>query len=205
MRITEPILDLFRASGLELRSEGVLLRFPRGSDYKAWAALRRQSRKFLEPWEPLWTADELERTAWRERLRQYGQDRRRGTGQTFFIFERQGNRLAGGITIGNIRRGVAQSAHIGYWMGEKFAGRGLMSEAVRLLVDHGFGTLGLHRIEAACIPQNKRSIRVLEKAGFSSEGLLRSYLRINGVWQDHMLFSLIEDDYEDMRNRGSKD
>ncbi len=205
MRIAGSIIDFVHPGGLELRNEAVLLRFPRRSDYKAWAALRRQSRKFLEPWEPSWTMDELERSAWRERLRQYSQDRRRGTGQTFFIFERKGNELAGGITIGNIRRGAAQSGHIGYWMGEKFAGHGLMSEAVRLLVDHGFRTLGLHRIEAACIPQNKRSIRVLEKAGFSSEGLLRSYLRINGVWQDHVLFSLIDEDDKKTRARGSKD
>lgn len=120
---------------------------------------------------------------------------------TFLIFERGTQSLAGGISIGNIRRGVAQSGHIGYWMGERFAGQGLMGEALSLLLTHGFAGLGLHRIEAACIPENKRSIRVLEKAGFSREGLLRSYLQIGGRWQDHVLFSLIEEDHRNGENR----
>ena len=96
--------------------------------------------------------------------------------------------------MGNIRHGVAQSGHIGYWMGARFAGQGYMVEAARLVVDYAFTAQRLHRIEAACIPGNERSIRVLEKAGFKREGLLRSYLRINGVWQDHHLYALIAGD-----------
>jgi ribosomal-protein-alanine N-acetyltransferase len=78
-------------------------------------------------------------------------------------------------------------------MGERFAGRGLMVEALGLVIDHCFDTLRLHRLEAACIPSNNRSVRVLEKAGFRREGLLHSYLKINGVWQDHYLYALIAD------------
>ena len=69
-----------------------------------------------------------------------------------------------------------------------------MPEALKLLTKHAFDTLRLHRLEAACIPDNHRSIRVLEKAGFQREGLLRSYLRINGVWQDHFIYGLIATD-----------
>lgn len=194
--------ELFASGQAELKGDRVVLRHPRGSDYRAWAELRRDSRDFLEPWEPRWAPDELARRAWRERLRQYVQDRRRGYGHTFFVFERRSGTLAGGISIGNIRRGVAQSGQIGYWMGEKFAGHGFMGEALSLVVDYGFRGLGLHRIEAACIPDNKRSIRVLEKAGFSREGLLRSYLRINGAWRDHLLFALIDEDCQDKKDRG---
>lgn len=196
------ISDLFDSGGPELKSRRVLLRHPKRSDYKAWSSLRRESRAFLEPWEPRWTSDESERSSWRDRLRQYALDRRRGTGLSFLIFEQPDQKLAGGISIGNIRRGVAQSGHIGYWMGEKYAGRGLMGEALCLILEHGFGSLGLHRLEAACIPNNQRSIRVLEKAGFSSEGMCRSYLRINGEWQDHVLFSLIDEDYRKNKVRG---
>lgn len=192
------------SGGIVLVGDRVLLRYPRWSDYKSWSALRRESRSFLEPWEPRWTIDELDRSAWRERLRQYGHERRRGTGETFLIFQRQSAQLAGGISIGNIRRGVSQSGHIGYWMGEKYSGAGLMSEALQLVLDHGFRTLGLHRLEAACIPSNRRSIHVLEKAGFAREGMLRSYLRINGAWQDHVLFSLIDEDFQENRDRGQK-
>ncbi len=187
---------LFGPAGVELSGQRIFLRYPRWTDYGAWAALRRESRKFLEPWEPSWSIDELERSAWRQRLRQYRHERRLGTGETFLILDRHHGDLVGGISIGNIRRGVAQSGHIGYWMGEKYSGKGLMSDALSLVIEHGISTLGLHRIEAACIPDNKRSIRVLEKAGFRSEGLLRSYLRINGKWQDHILFSLTEEDFK---------
>ena len=108
----------------------------------------------------------------------------------------------GGIAIGNIRYGVAQSAQIGYWMGEPYAGKGFMQDAMDTLVSHAFGTMRLHRIEAACIPRNARSIRVLEKAGFTREGLLRSYLCINGTWQDHFIYALIADEHRDGSKRG---
>ena len=117
-----------------------------------------------------------------------------GTAVPFFIFENEKDALVGGITLGNIRYGVAQTGQIGYWLGERYAGRGLMLEALGLLVPYSFETLRLHRIEAACIPDNQRSMRLLEKAGFRREGLLRSYLRINGVWQDHYLYALIAGD-----------
>lgn len=182
-----------------MKSGRVTLRAPVAGDYREWARLRAESREFLEPWEPQWAPDELERSAWRNRLRRYRKEFIRGTAMSFFIFETQSGKLLGGITLGNIRYGVAQSGHIGYWIGQRHAGQGLMAEAVSLLADFAFATLRLHRIEAACIPDNARSIRVLEKAGFQREGLLRSYLRINGVWQDHYLYALIRDDH-----RGAK-
>ncbi len=177
-----------------LKGGRVMLRAPIPADYREWAALRGESREFLEPWEPQWGPGELERSAWRRRLRRYRKDFIRGSAMSFFIFETASNRLVGGITLGNIRYGVSQSGHIGYWIGQRHAGQGLMAEALALLSGFAFATLRLHRIEAACIPDNARSIRVLEKAGFQREGLLRSYLRINGVWQDHVLYALISDE-----------
>jgi ribosomal-protein-alanine N-acetyltransferase len=187
-------LPFFRRDLPTLVGERTRLRVPTAADYQQWADLRRESRTFLEPWEPRWTEDELERAAWRQRLGRYREDLAQGTAVAFFIFDRKSAQLLGGITLGNIRHGVAQTGHIGYWMGERFAGRGYMVEAVRLVAEYAFATLRLHRIEAACIPDNQRSIRVLEKVGFQREGLLRSYLRINGVWQDHHLYALIAGD-----------
>ncbi|MCO6048559.1 GNAT family N-acetyltransferase [Mesorhizobium sp. RP14(2022)] len=178
----------------ELVGDRVVLRPPRTSDYRQWASLRRDSRAFLEPWEPRWAPDELERASWRQRLRRYRQDQADGTALAFLIFDRKAGHLIGGITLGNIRHGVSQSAHIGYWVGERFAGQGFMVDAVRLVAQYSFERLRLHRLEAACIPTNNRSARVLEKAGFQREGLLRSFLRINGAWHDHILFSLIAGD-----------
>ena len=187
-------LPFFRRDLPALKGGRVELRMPVSGDFREWAALRAASRGFLEPWEPLWTADELGWTAWRHRLARYRDDFAHGASIAFFIFETATGRLAGGITLGNIRYGVSQSAQVGYWIGEPFAGKGYMPEALRLLCRYSFGTLGLHRIEAACIPDNHRSVRVLEKAGFRREGLLRSYLRIAGTWQDHTLYALIVDD-----------
>ena len=187
-------LPFFRRDLPVLKGGKVTLRVPLANDYTAWAGLRGESRAFLEKWEPRWASDELERAAWRHRLGRYREDYAQGTAIAFFIFEREHGKLAGGITLGNIRHGVSQSGHIGYWMGERYAGRGLMTDAVNVLVRFAFDRLRLHRVEAACIPDNVRSIRVLEKAGFQREGLLRSFLKINGSWQDHYLYARIVDD-----------
>ncbi|WP_269932148.1 GNAT family N-acetyltransferase [Aminobacter sp. HY435] len=186
--------SLFRRDTPALKGERVSLRLPNWRDYHEWVVLRGESRSFLEPWEPRWAPDELERSAWRIRLARYQDEFIQGSALAFFIYENAGGKLVGGITLGNIRYGVAQTGHIGYWIGERYAGQGFMVDALRLVVRHAFDTLRLHRIEAACIPDNARSVRVLEKAGFRREGLLRSYLRINGEWHDHYLYALIADD-----------
>lgn len=187
-------LSFLKSASPLLQGERLYLRPPQVSDYRAWANLRATSRDFLAPWEPLWADDDLERSAFRHRIRHYDDEAAAGTAHPFFLFHNSDSRLLGGITLGNIRRGVGQNGMIGYWMGAPYAGQGYMSEALRLLISHAFTKVRLHRLEAACIPSNERSIRLLEKAGFQREGLLRSYLKINGTWQDHLLFSLIEDD-----------
>lgn len=187
-------LPFTRSSQPPLRGVRIYLREPVNGDYKTWANLRAESREFLTPWEPLWNADDLERGSFRLRIRRYQEEVQSGTGYPFFIFRNSDNRLVGGITLGNIRRGVAQCGQIGYWSGAPFAGQGYMTEAIGLVIPFAFDQLRLHRLEAACIPNNARSTRLLEKAGFQREGLLRSYLKINGMWQDHFLYSLIEGD-----------
>ena len=106
----------------------------------------------------------------------------------------QDQKLVGGVTVTNIRRGVAQAGSLGYWMGAAYARQGYMTAAVRALVGFGFSTLKLHRIEAACIPENTASVRLLEKTGFVREGYAREYLCINGIWQDHLLYAQVRQD-----------
>jgi len=178
----------------QLRGPRLSLRVPTMADYVVWAELRAASRTHLAPWEPTWTPDELSRGAFRRRIRVHQRDQRDETGIAFFLFNRHNNALVGGLTLSNIRRGVTQAGALGYWVGAPFAGQGLMSEAVAVLVPYAFDTLGLHRLEAACLPDNTASMRVLEKNGFAREGLARKYLKINGAWQDHVLFALVEDD-----------
>ncbi|MCB8839164.1 GNAT family N-acetyltransferase [Aurantimonas sp. VKM B-3413] len=178
-----------------LAGDGVTLRMPRRSDYTLWHDLRSDSREFLRPWEPMWTTDELSWAAYRQRVRRYNQEAREGTGYTFFLFDEAGTTLYGGITVGHIRRGVAQCCTLGYWMGERYAGAGLMFRAVETIKMFVFDLEGLHRIEAACLPSNARSIRLLEKCGFTREGLLRSYLKIAGRWEDHCLYALTAEEW----------
>jgi ribosomal-protein-alanine N-acetyltransferase len=100
----------------------------------------------------------------------------------------------GGLTLSNIRRGCAQAGSLGYWMGVGYAGQGYMTAAVLTVLPFAFGALRLHRVEAACLPANTASIRLLEKTGFQREGFARQYLCINGIWHDHILFARLRDD-----------
>jgi len=177
-----------------VRVDGIHLRPPHMGDYAAWAELRASSRDHLTPWEPQWTRDELSRDAFRRRVRHYQRELREDLGYAFFLFRDLDDRLLGGITLSNVRRGVTQAAAVGYWIGKPFAGRGLMTKAVSGVVRFAFEELKLHRLEAACMPSNAASIRVLEKNGFQREGLARRYLKINGVWQDHLLYATLADD-----------
>lgn len=181
-------------TGPVLRGDRVILRVPSMADYAAWADLRAESRDFLKPWEPTWPPDDLTRSAFRRRIKRYQRDVRDDTGAPFFIFRTGDDRLVGGLTLTAIRRGVSQTCSLGYWMGERHAGKGLMSDAVRTVLAHAFDELRLHRIEAASMPSNTRSIALLEKVGFSREGFARRYLLIDGRWQDHVLFAMLCDD-----------
>lgn len=178
----------------EVHGRELFLRHPAMGDYAAWAELRALSRHHLTVWEPQWARDELSRSAFRRRLRQYQRELREDQGYAFLIFRSGDATLLGGLSISNVRRGVAQAASIGYWIGVPHIQRGHMSDAVKACLPFAFNTLGLHRLEAACLPHNVPSQRVLEKAGFKREGMARRYLKINGVWQDHDLFALLQDD-----------
>jgi len=177
--------------GLRLEGDGVVLRPPRASDYTPWSDLRRRSRAFLQPWEPTWPADDLSRAAYRRRLTAYQRDMDLGLGYSFLTFRKSDHELVGGITLSNVRRGVAQMGSIGYWAGEPHARNGYTLAAVRAVCGFGLGRLGLHRLEAACLPENEPSRSLLLKAGFQIEGRATAYLKINGDWRDHLLFGLV--------------
>ncbi|WP_298813894.1 GNAT family N-acetyltransferase [uncultured Roseibium sp.] len=180
---------------LLIEAGGYFLRPPIMSDYKEWSELRAESRRFLKPWEPLWPSDDLTKSGFRRRLRRYAKDRKEGRSLSFLLFRAKRHEILGGLTLSNIRRGVSQTATLGYWMGERHAGKGHMSSAVAMILPFCFGVLNLHRIEAACLPTNMPSIRLLENAGFHREGYARNYLLINGTWQDHLLFACLAEDH----------
>jgi ribosomal-protein-alanine N-acetyltransferase len=172
----------------------VYLRYPRIADFPAWARLRGESRAFLSPWEPVWASDELTKGAFRRRIKRYQKEARLDSAYAFFVFRAEDDVLMGGCTLSNVRRGVTQCCALGYWIGERFSRQGYMYEAVRALVPFIFATLGLHRIEAACLPSNQASQSLLAKVGFRQEGVALRYLQINGEWRDHVLFALLADE-----------
>ena len=180
---------------LRLQRDRIYLRYPVQRDWREWSTLRADSQAFLAPWEPTWAYDALSRNAFRRRLKIYRTELRQGVTYSFLIFRAADDTLLGGVTLSNLRRGVAQSATLGYWIGAPHARQGYMTEALRAALEYAFQSLGLHRVEAACLPGNEASRRLLLRSGFREEGYAREYLRINGSWQDHHLFAALRGEF----------
>jgi ribosomal-protein-alanine N-acetyltransferase len=191
-RKTFPRLFLTRPEPFRLVGQRVVVRPPERGDYEAWASLRAGSQAFLTPWEPSWPPDALSRGNFRARIARYAEDWRTDQAYNFFIFALD-ETLLGGIGLANLRRGVAETASLGYWIGEPFARQGYMTATLPLVLDFAFVRLHLHRVEAACLPTNVPSRALLLRAGFHEEGYARQYLRIDGKWQDHLLFAILRD------------
>ncbi len=183
------------AAAARLTGERVYLRPPRSRDWRAWAELRAASRTFLQPWEPRWADGALTSAAFRRRIRRQARESREDTGYSFFVFLREGDVHVGGVNLSDVQRSVAMSCTLGYWIGAPYARQGLMTEAVGCVLPFAFETLGLNRVEAACLPTNTASERLLRTLGFRQEGFARDYLRINGEWRDHLLFAMRASDY----------
>lgn len=176
------------APKLKLGGQRVILRPPLMRDYEQWSLLRENSRAFLQPKEPKWPKDPFSKAAFRDYLARQYVLWRADKAYSFVILDKQHKKLVGGININNVRRYSVQTGTLGYWMGQPYAGHGTMTKAVSLVAQFAFGTLNLNRLEAACLPDNKASIRVLEKNGFRDIGRAEAYLKIDDIWQDHQLF-----------------
>jgi [ribosomal protein S5]-alanine N-acetyltransferase len=167
----------------------------RRRDAEEWSRLRLANEEWLTPWEPSapvpWR-DRHSPAAYRGMRRTVGRRARLGTSLPFAI--RVEGRLAGQVTVDNIVRGALRSGYLGYWIDRDAAGRGMASLAVALVADHAFGQVGLHRLQADIRPENGPSQRLVERLGFTREGLLRRYLDIDGAWRDHLTFALLAED-----------
>jgi len=183
-----------RRRPIRLDTERMALRLPAHGDFNAWVGLRQDSRDFLVPWEPTWSADHLSRKAFTNRVYWAQRASRAGTAIPFFLERSVDGALLGAITIDNIRRGPAQMATIGYWIGAPFARQGYMTEAIGAITRHAFAAMDLSRIEAACLPDNAASRAALERSGFKYEGVAQSFLQINGRWRTHVLYANLRHD-----------
>jgi [ribosomal protein S5]-alanine N-acetyltransferase len=188
------MFGLFKTSGPVIDGEKISLRLPENADFAAWKTLRQESRNELAPFEPRWSEHELSRVAFTSRVKQAITLAADHEAYQFLIFVKEGSLLAGGITLGNIRRGAAQTGEIGYWLGTRYCGHGYMRDAVATVLKYSFVNLRLHRIEAACIQSNSRSIALLQHCGFHYEGSARAYLEIDGRRQDHHLYACLPSD-----------
>lgn len=197
------------AGGPRLVTRRLVMRPPKKSDYEEWAYIRGASAEFLRPWEPIWTEDHLTASSFKRRVAWARAEVTAGRSFPFLIFADEAatrsvapygdygeeggppprtEGLVGGVTLEHVRRGASMSAALGYWLGEGFVGRGYMTEALAAIVEFAFEDLGLSRLEAACLPENFRSRRLLERSGFIEESRAAAYLQINGFWRDHLIY-----------------
>jgi ribosomal-protein-alanine N-acetyltransferase len=183
----------------EITGQKVILRPPQYSDWKAWADERKKNKLYLQPWEPLWSINELERSSFVKRVRMFERLSHNDQAYSFLIFTSDNEDFIGEVNISNVQRGIIQSCTIGYWIAKDCEGKGMMSESLELVKEFIFNELKLHRIEAACLPHNMPSLKVLLKNGFIKEGTARKLLKINDKWQDHTVLSVIVDDFKKLK------
>ncbi len=158
--------------------------------------LRRRNHNYLQPFEPLRDPSYFTLESQETDILSGMGDKDLASSRLFGIFLRETGELVGRVALTGIARGPFQNANLGYFIAEEQQGKGFMTEAVRLCVGYAFDELGLHRVQAGVMPRNTPSQRVLEKAGFRREGLAERYLRINGVWEDHILYAITREDWE---------
>ncbi|GKY89520.1 GNAT family N-acetyltransferase [Sinisalibacter aestuarii] len=183
-----------RTKKVRIETERMTLRPPQHADYAAWSHLREVSRAFLTPWEPTWAHDHLSRKNFTNRVYWANRSVAQGSALPLFLLRRRDAALLGAITLDNIRRGPAQAATTGYWIGAPFARHGYMREALVAVVHYAFTELDISRLEAGCLPENAASRGVLEKVGYKYEGVAQSYLQINGRWRNHVLYANLRSD-----------
>jgi len=171
------------------------LRPVRARDARAWRDMRVQNAAWLRPWEPTNPETPLYRSGlgpYIAMARAMRREARRGQALPWVIT--YNGRFAGQLTVGNIIWGSARSGSVGYWIDQEFAGRGVIPTALAMAMDHCFGVVGLHRVEATIRPENRASRRVVEKLGFHEEGIRRRSLHVDGAWRDHICYALTAED-----------
>ena len=183
---------------VSLHGRRVVLRTLVESDFDAWHEVRVRGRDWLLKWEPRSAhAPHLaeDRRSFATRCQVRERERQIGTGFGFGIFVE--GRFVGEISLSSIQRGPLQSAFVGYWIDEAYAGRGLMPESVVVVLQFAFESLRLHRIEINIIPRNAASRRVVEKLGLRFEGIAERYLEIDGAWEDHAHYAITAEEWSD--------
>ncbi|KOF09659.1 alanine acetyltransferase [Planococcus glaciei] len=164
-------------------------------DAEEMVQLLTRNRDYWAIYEPRHQDSYFTAMVQREKIRESIYQARENREYSFGIFEHESNNMIGHISIYGIKRLPFLSALVGYSIDEACIGKGIATEAVGLVTAFGFEQLRLHRIEAYVSPRNTGSIRVLEKSKYQKEGLLREFLYINGVWEDHFQYAILESEF----------
>ena len=179
---------------LDLLADGLVLRAPRAADYAGWRDATLASEATLRRWQPRWPLDHLTEAAYRRRLALFDAERATGSGYAFHLWAPdEDGRIEGAIRLSPVRGGARSAGQLGYWVADRATGQGLATRAVDAVCVFAFARLGLARVEAAYVPGNEASARVLAKAGFAEEGRARAYVEIDGTRRDHILCARVDD------------
>lgn len=177
-----------------LRHGEITLRPLRASDERAWRESRAVSVAWLAPWDAtVPPGSEPRPTSFRSMVR--GMRRRAREGSTYPFALVVDGRFVGQVSVNNIVRGSGQFASVGYWIDQRYAGRGIMPRAVAMVIDHCLTTAALHRIEIAIRPENTNSLRVVEKLGLREVGFFPLFLHIDGAWRDHRIYAITVEEW----------
>lgn len=182
-------------SAPEIVTERTLIRLLQSSDAPLLQQYHQSNRDHLAPWEPRREAEFYTLAACQQRIAAGQQQFEQGSGFAFIVLPRADAahvpEMIASCNFNNIVRGIFQACHLGYSVAAAWQGQGLMHEALRATITYMFEEADLHRIMANYLPHNQRSGRLLQRLGFEREGLAKKYLKINGVWQDHVLTALV--------------
>ncbi len=188
-------------SELQLDGAGLRLRLPKRNDFCDFQALRADSYTFLKPFVPKRPDVNLRRSTFEKTVQKCAKAAQKRKEFSFFLFrvEQEKETLIGAVTISNVSFGAAHHGNLGYWVGEKFARNGYMSNGVALVLPFLFNVLELKRVHAVCLPHNIPSKKILLKNGFVEEGFAEQYVQIEGEWRDHTLFGLTAQRFNDVK------
>jgi ribosomal-protein-alanine N-acetyltransferase len=180
-----------------IETERLTIRLAEVADVPRIIGYYRENLEHLRPFSPPFDAELLDEAAWYEQVAQRRREFSFGESlRAFMLAQPTPDRIVGNINLTQVFRGAFQSCVLGYNLAESEQGHGLMTEAVLGVVGYAFGDWGLHRVAASYMPRNERSAAVLKRCGFRIEGLATAYLLIDGRWEDHVLTSITNEDWQ---------
>ncbi|HHX8490489.1 TPA: ribosomal protein S5-alanine N-acetyltransferase [Vibrio diabolicus] len=174
----------------------LLLRTAEIGDADMIAEYFQANREYLKPFEPKREEAFFSVNGWLQKLIKLNELHRMGLGYYCLLVRASSSEMLGTISFSNLSRFPFYSCNVGYSLAEKAQGHGYMRRGLTMACDYMFNVQKLHRIQAGYMPHNKRSEAVLEHVGFNREGYAKDYLLINGEWQDHVLTSLINPNWQ---------